>query len=293
MRHIVVVSGKGGTGKTTVVAGWATLAGSVVTADCDVDAPNLHLLLRPEVSREGPFEGLPGASITGPDCTSCDLCRPLCAFGAIRIDENGRHEVDTMRCEGCGLCALICPQKAIVMRSMERGRWYVSTTRVGTFVHARLAPAEENSGKLVSLVKSKAQQLAEKEGADYLLVDGAPGIGCSVIASLSNADMVVAVAEPTLSGVGDVERVLELAHKFELPTGLIVNKWDLNPRISRNLARHCRKEEGPNLLGRIPFDKAIPRSMAELKTITEYEVSPASQALARTWENLNVELKKM
>ena len=286
MKQIVVISGKGGTGKTTVVAGWASLAGSALVADCDVDAPNLHILLKPEILEEGTFTGLPGASLDAEVCTGCGLCFEHCHFNAISNPKPGVYEVDDLHCEGCGFCSSVCPVEAIEMVPAARGHWYISSSRLGPFVHARLAPAQENSGKLVSEVKQKAKVLAERKQVDYLLVDGAPGIGCSVIASLAGADLVVAVAEPTLSGVGDLDRVLELAAMFDLPTGLLINKYDLNLRLARTLARRCARPDGPTLLGKLPFDPAVPMAMANLQTIIEYGESPAAHKLTQAWDNL-------
>lgn len=228
MKQLVVISGKGGTGKTTVAASFVALAGSVVAADCDVDAANLHLLLQPDVRQEEDFVGHSEPRFDREACTGCGACVEDCAFDALSLGD-GFPRLDPFACEGCGLCGRVCPAGAVEFRPVVTGRFFVSETRHGPMVHARLGVGQQNSGKLVTRVRSRAAELAESLGVERLIVDGAPGIGCPVIASLAGADAVLVVTEPTVAGRSDAERVLRLASHFEVPALVCVNKWDLNP----------------------------------------------------------------
>ena len=233
MREFVVVSGKGGTGKTSLTASFAVLAGRSVVADCDVDAADLHLVLSPRVKLSGAFRAGHVAVIDAARCTACALCERTCRFDAVKRDAEGagrpRFAIDPTACEGCGVCVRLCPERAIDFPERLSGEWYVSDTRCGPMVHARLGVAAENSGKLVWLVREKAREIAAREGHDLVLVDGPPGIGCPVIASLTGASAALVVTEPTLSGEHDMERVLQVARHFKVPAAVCVNKWDLNP----------------------------------------------------------------
>ncbi len=263
--RITVISGKGGTGKTTVAAQLSYVLSrirKIVVADCDVDAPNLHLLLKPEVVEERPFFGLKKAKI-GEKCTSCGLCYELCRFDAI-VEENGGYRIDETRCEGCALCYNACPEKAIEMVEGERGKVYISNTKIGRFVHAVLYPGEENSGKLVMEVKELARAEADREGAAAIIVDGAPGIGCPVIASLANTDVALVVTEPTLSGLSDMLRILDLTEHFRIRSAVVINKYDLNEDVAEEIERKC-KDRGVEVLGRVPYDETLPEQISMLE----------------------------
>lgn len=254
MKEIVVLSGKGGTGKTSLLGSLACLAENKVLADCDVDAADLHLLLSPERRSENEFRAGVKARVVPEKCTGCGMCQELCQFDALEV--GAFATVDTIACEGCGVCAYFCPEQAIHLDKNHCGNWYISDTDHGPLVHAQLFAGEENSGKLVAFVKRQARQVAEEIHAKLILVDGAPGIGCPVIASISGADAIVAVTEPTLSGWHDLERVLDLADNFLIQTFVCVNKWDLNPQLAHDLESRCRAR-GVAILGRIPFDPAV------------------------------------
>ncbi len=276
MKQITVISGKGGAGKTTLTAMFATLSNSVV-ADCDVDAPNLHILLRPRVNRVIPFEGMKRARILRDLCTECGLCSELCRFDAIRD-----FEVDQIRCEGCGLCYRACPAGAIEMVSEKRGEIYVAETDFCDFVYALLYPGEENSGKLVNEVRNIAKGIAEEKGLDVLILDGAAGIGCPVIASLAGANVAVVVAEPTLSGLSDMVRVIELARHFRVEPVVVINKYDLNLDVTERIREFC-KTNNIEILGMIPFDEEIPKQLASLKLPFE---GKAADEIVRIWRGL-------
>ena len=284
MRQLVVISGKGGTGKTTVVGSFAALAERPVLADCDVDAADLHLLLAPEVQEQGEFTGPKEPVIDAARCTGCGACVEHCVFGALALD--GETAVlDGIACEGCGLCARVCPAEAIEMRPVVAGRWFVSRTRFGPLSHAKLGVAQENSGKLVTLVRNKAAELAEQRDAPWLLIDGSPGIGCPVIASLAGADAALIVTEPTLSGKSDLLRVARLAGHFGIQALVCVNKWDINEAIAAEIEAEC-EAAGYRLVGRIPHDAAVPRSIVAGVPLIEYDNGPAAQAVRQVWESV-------
>ena len=286
MKQLVVISGKGGTGKTTVAASFVALAKNVVAADCDVDAANLHLLLNPQVREEEDFVGHREPRFDPEKCTGCGACVENCAFEALSL-EDGFPRFDPFACEGCGLCARVCPTEAVDLHPVVTGQFFVSETRYGPLVHARLGVGQENSGKLVTQVRSRAAELAESNGARWLIVDGAPGIGCPVIASLAGADAVLVVSEPTPAGRSDAERVLRLASHFEIPALLCVNKWDLNPDEAAALERAaCAMDLRPRPLcfvGRIPYDSAVPGSLCEGSPLVETTNGPAAQAIRGLW----------
>ncbi len=280
MKEIVVLSGKGGTGKTTLLGSFACLAENKVLADCDVDAADLHLLLAPEHRSENEFRSGVKARVVPEKCTACGTCQDLCQFEAVQVAATCAA-VDTLACEGCGVCAYFCPEQAIHLDKNHCGTWYLSDTDYGPLVHAQLFAGEENSGKLVSFVKRQARQLAEDTDADLILVDGAPGIGCPVIASLSGADAIVAVTEPTLSGWHDLARVLDLADHFQLQAFVCLNKWDLNPEIASLITERCQQRD-VIVLGRIPFDSGVITAQLQGKPVVLAN-SPASLALKAIW----------
>lgn len=289
MKQLVVVSGKGGTGKTVVTASFAALAGNAVLADVDVDASNLHLLLRPEVLERHEFVGGSKARVEARGCTACVRCRPVCRFDAVSEDGDGIARVDPLACEGCGLCARVCPASAILMEPCVSGEWFVSRTRFGPFVHARLGVAQENSGKLVTEVRKKAREIGEREGRAFLLMDGAPGIGCPVIASLAGTDLALIVTEPTPSGVHDLERIAGLARHFKVRAACAVNKFDINPGNSERIEAWSAGQGIP-VVGKIPFDEAVLGSVARGVPLVEASEGPAARGVRRLWDRVREHL---
>ena len=283
MKQIVVISGKGGTGKTVITGAFAALAKNKVMADCDVDAADLHLLLQPKIKERHDFRSGLSASIDEKICQQCGKCIAVCRFNAI----SNSFVIDRVSCEGCGFCSHICPVNAIKMEENLAGEWFISETRFGPMVHAKLGIAEENSGKLVSLVRKQAKELAEKNNCNWVIIDGAPGIGCPVIASLSGIDCALVVTEPTLSGLHDASRVIEVARHFQVSPLLIINKYDLNLEMSDKIEEYCRKNEVP-LIGKIKFDKTVVEAMVEGKTIMEYKDTPVKNQIRWIWEKLQV-----
>lgn len=281
--ELVIVSGKGGTGKTSLAASLAVLAQKAVIADCDVDAADMHLLLAPEVLERHEFISGCEAVIRQPDCTKCGLCRSLCRFGAIDVLREGRDagtfRIDPISCEGCGVCVHFCPEKAIDFPERTCGHWMVSQTRCGPMVHARLGIASENSGKLVSLVRRQARSIAEEQGLPMIIVDGPPGIGCPVIASIGGANAVLAVTEPTVSGEHDLERVLALAKHFDLPAAVCVNKWDLNPSMTERIEARAL-QAGTGLAGRIRYDHGVTAAQLSAQTVVETDAASAEDVRA-------------
>ncbi len=252
-KEIVILSGKGGTGKTTITASLATMMDKIVMADCDVDASNLYMLLSPRVVREQDFFMGVRPEISRQECTQCLVCVDVCAFGAI----NGESlEINPVECEGCGVCAWFCPQDAIELVENHCGKWFSSETRFGPLVYAELFPGEENSGKLVFAIKEEARRLAEERAASHILVDGPPGIACPVISSISGADHALLVAEPTLSGLSDLERVLDVCHHFHIKASCIINRADLFPEVTHEI-RRLLEEKNCMFLGELPFEKGV------------------------------------
>jgi len=292
MNELVVISGKGGTGKTSVVASLAALADQPVLADCDVDAADLHLVLAPRVQRRADFLGGQRARIKPGHCTTCGKCEELCRFDAIFFDGPGNghlprtFRVDPTACEGCGVCAHFCAQGAIEFGPAVTGQWFISETRRGPMVHARLGVAQSNSGKLVHVVRSEARRIAKEQRRAVILVDGPPGIGCPVIASITGATLVLAMTEPTLSGEHDLERVLSLARHFRIPSAVCVNKWDLNPDLTRRIEQWA-SYAGANSVGRIPYDPAVTAAQIQGKAVVELDHCPAAQAMIQVWKNIS------
>ena len=278
MKQIVIISGKGGTGKTVLTASFAALARNKVMADCDVDAADLHLLLKPDIKERHLFKSGRTAVINRALCVECGRCVAVCRFEAV----SSKYTVDPVACEGCAFCSYACPANAVIMEENTCGEWFVSDTRFGTMVHAKLGIAEENSGKLVSLVRQKAKDIAEKQASDWIIIDGSPGIGCPVIASISGVDFAVVVTEPTLSGLHDADRVIKVAGHFNIPVRVVINKYDLNAEMAEKISDYCAKNKIP-LAGKIPFDRAVVEAMVEGKTITEYKDSDASKEVVNIW----------
>jgi MinD superfamily P-loop ATPase len=286
MKELIVISGKGGTGKTSVLASFASLAGKAVTADCDVDAADLHLLLKPEKTRAEDFISGRKASIDDEKCTLCGECLKLCRFDAVKEKADGRgYLIDALSCEGCGLCRLACPVDAIIFEEARCGQWFVSESKYGPMVHARLCPGAGNSGRLVTLVKNEAKKIGEEKGLDLMLVDGPPGTGCPVIASISCASLVLAVTEPTLSGLHDLKRVLELTAHFKIPAAFCINKWDVNSR-NTDMMIDTFKNSDVRFIGNIPYDMDVTRAQLKAIPVVEFSNGYASQQIRRIWEEV-------
>jgi MinD superfamily P-loop ATPase len=282
VKQITIISGKGGTGKTTICAAFASLANGAVIADCDVDAADMHLILRPEILQTSDFYGLKVANINANLCTKCGECLDACRFGAISHD----IAVNTYSCEGCGVCEYLCSQNAISLIDKKAGECFNSMTRFGPMAHAKLGIGEEASGKLVSAVRKNAQELAKEYGKDLIIIDGPPGIGCSVIAAINGVDLVVIVTEPTVSGIHDLERVLGLAEHFRIPAVVCINKYDINEENTQAIQEFCGAV-GVDVLAQIPYDRSPVAAMLDAKTVVEYSDDAFSSIIRSLWEKIN------
>jgi MinD superfamily P-loop ATPase len=283
MKKITIISGKGGTGKTSLVGSFAALANNkAVLVDADVDAANLSLIMKPTQIEKHDFRASKVASIDSDLCSSCDLCRELCRFGAI----SDCYVVDPISCEGCAFCSYTCPQDAIKMVERVSGQWFVSSTPYGTLVHARLGIAEENSGKLVTNIRNKAQEIAVLEDSRYLIIDGPPGIGCPVIASLSGVDAALVVTEPTVSGIHDLERVIAVCRHFGVPVSVCINRADLAEEQAEAIEEYCL-QENIAMVGKIPFDRAFVEAMVKGIPVVEYANSGLTYKICAVWEAIS------
>jgi len=283
MKQIAIVSGKGGTGKTVIASALSGLAGkSAVMVDCDVDAPDLHLILTPKIIEEKEFYAGKVASIDADKCTKCGKCLEKCRFDAISED----FVIDPISCEGCGVCYRICPAGAVKLTEKLSGRYFLSDTRFGPMVHAMLGIAEENSGKLVSLVRRRAVEIAKEKKLEYVLIDGPPGIGCPVIAAITGVDLVLVVTEPTLSGIHDLERIVELARKFKIKTNVCINKYDINFENSKAIEEYCNDKK-INVIGKMYYNNEVTKAMMNRKTILEYSPgSEISREIKNVWNKI-------
>ncbi len=291
MKEIVIISGKGGTGKTSISASLAVLGKEkVVVADCDVDAADMHLLMKPDFAKSEEFFSGELAIINQEDCIQCGKCAEVCRFDAIPFTNN-TYIVDELSCEGCGYCARVCPTDAIMNIQQNVGHWYVSDIKTGSkMVHAKLAIGADNSGKLVAQVKNEAKKIAEEGNYDYIIVDGSPGVGCPVVSSLSGAHYVVLVTEPTVSGLHDLKRVYELVHKFNLKAGCIINKYDLNLDVANEI-KDFLKEEKIDHLADIPYSSEFTKAITKGETIVEYDNGELTKIVKNTWDKLKEILK--
>jgi len=281
MKQIVIISGKGGTGKTVLTASFAALAENAVFADCDVDAADLYLLLKPKTKQKHEFKSGKTARIDKKLCERCGKCIDVCRFDAINKD----FAVNSFSCEGCGVCSLVCPAGAVRMEENLSGEWFISETKYGPMVHAKLGIAEENSGKLVTLVRQNAKKLAEKENRDYVIVDGPPGIGCPVIASLANVDLALIVTEPTLSGIHDMERVADVSMHFGIHTKVVINKYDINLENTQDIKKIC-KNRNIEVLAQLPYSEDVNKSIVEERPLTELFSSQITKEIVALWKKI-------
>lgn len=284
-KQLAIISGKGGTGKTTIAAAFATLAKNKVMVDCDVDAADLHLLLKPKVLFREKYFGRRSPHVDLDKCTQCDLCTEVCRFNAI---DNG--VVNPISCEGCGFCSHVCPEDAITMEEAFSGDWFVSETVCGPFVHARLGIGEENSGKLVTVVRQKAVEIAKEKNLHLILIDGPPGIGCPVTASMTGVNLVLAITEPTLSGIHDLERILKLSDHFKIPSMVCINKFDINLGNTAQIASHCKKN-GSRLIGEIPYEPKVVEALVRRKILMEYPCNEVQGILLKMWQSIEMTLR--
>lgn len=278
MKQIVLISGKGGTGKTVLTASLAVLSENAIFADCDVDAADLHLLLNPEIIKRYKFKSGNTARIDKKLCQECSECINICRFNAVSDD----FIIDSISCEGCGICCLICPAEAIKMVENESGEWFISNTKYGTMVHARLGIAEENSGKLVALVRTKAKEIAEEQNRDYIIIDGPPGIGCPVIASLADVDLALIVTEPTLSGIHNMERIAGVARHFGVIAKVIINKYDINLKNTEDIKKIC-KDRDIEVLAKLPYSDTVIKSLVRGVPLIEYCDDDITRDIKTLW----------
>ena len=281
MKEITIISGKGGTGKTSVTASFATLASNRIVVDADVDAANLFLTLEHDTISSSEFKGGSKAEILADKCIECGDCRDRCQFNAISED----FVIDPISCEGCGVCAWFCPEQAISFEQQVCGEKFLSNTPWGPMIHARLGIAEENSGLLVSQLRQEARQMAKDKQIPLIITDGPPGIGCPVIAAVTNADALLIVTEPTLSGLHDMERVKALADQMKIPTMLCINKADLNPETAARIQKFAT-QNGIRFVGEIPFDRGVIDAMKAGQSLVQFSNGPASQAVTKIWEQV-------
>ena len=298
MKELTVISGKGGTGKTTIVASFAALSSRAVLADCDVDASDLHLVLSPTVRKKERFTGGKKARIKSGYCTACGKCEELCVFDAVFFDGPGNgtfpktFRIDPILCEGCGVCAWFCAERAIAFEDAENGCWFISDTRFGPMVHARLGAGEENSGKLVTIVRNAARNAAIEEKRKLVIIDGSPGIGCPVIASVTGVDFVLVVTEPTAAGFHDLERVIGLAGHFSIPIGVAINKCDINEQVTRQISDYVR-ERNIEVMGTVRYDRAVTDAMVRGKSVVEYTDSPVVDEIRELWARVKEKLESL
>jgi len=285
MKQLTIISGKGGTGKTSITAAFASLAKNAVLADCDVDAADLHLILKPKIKKTIGFHGLNIADIDKDRCINCKKCYESCKFDAIDEEINLIKE----SCEGCGVCEYVCPVDAITMVDRDSGFAYISETRFGPMAHAVLKTAEEASGKLVTVVRNNAKTLAEEKKKDMVIIDGPPGIGCPVIASLTGVDMVLIVTEPTLSAIHDLERILGVAHHFNIPAIVCINKYDINKDNTEKIENYC-KSNNIDVVGKLPYDNIVTDAMIHEQNVIELSDGDLADRIVEMWDKITERL---
>jgi MinD superfamily P-loop ATPase len=293
MKKITIISGKGGTGKTFLTASLASIAKNKVIVDCDVDAANLYILLHPDIKKEEVFMGGYEAEINQDKCIKCGKCLTICRFEAVKTFKSKNNSIekiliDKFSCEGCGACVYGCPVNAIEIKEKESGKWFISDTKYGPFIFAKLNVASENSGKLVTKVKEEAYKIGEKINADYVIVDGPPGIGCPVIASLSGVDLAIVITEPTLSGISDMERVIGVTEFFKIETKVVINKYDINIENTGKIEEICKKRK-IEIIGYIPFSEKVFESVVEKIPYVEFSDDPITEEIKNIWEKIKKE----
>ena len=286
MKHLTVISGKGGTGKTSITAAFASLSDNAVFADCDVDAADLHLILKPDIKKTTAFHGLKIASIDKELCTDCKKCHEHCRFNAIDEEINLIKE----SCEGCGVCEYICPIDAIKMIDRDSGFAYISETRFGPMAHAILKTAEEASGKLVTIVRENAKKLAEEYKKDLIIIDGPPGIGCPVISSITGTDLVLIVTEPTLSAIHDLERIIGVTNHFKIPAIICINKYNINIDNTKKIEQYCRSNN-IDIVGKLPYDTVVTEAIIHEKNVIEYDAGDFSKNVLEMWNKIQKRMK--
>jgi len=287
VKEITILSGKGGAGKTSVAAAFASLAKNTVYCDNDVDAADLHLIFNPEIQEKHDFSSGSKAVIDPEKCSVCGLCTEHCRFDAIHLNKNGIPEVNPFQCEGCRLCERICPEQAITSIQFNNNKWFVSKTRFGPLIHARMGAGEENSGRLVTEIRKKAKEIAAESAADFIINDGPPGIGCPVIASVTGTGKVLLVIEPSLSGLHDAKRLFRLVNSFHIPVEAVINKFDVNEELTLETEKFLNEHQIP-LLGKIPFDTVLVESMVNEQTIVEFDPgNRISTAIKSIWKQLS------
>jgi MinD superfamily P-loop ATPase len=289
MRELVIISGKGGTGKTSIVGSLAALGKSKVVVDCDVDAADLHLLLNNNITEIHDFIVSCKASINRQRCSDCGLCADYCRFDAIKY-EQGEYRIDQFACEGCGVCRYFCPEYAIAYEPVKSGEWFISHTDHGPLVHARLGIAESNSGRLVSLLRQKAREIADKNEYDLVLIDGPPGIGCPVIASITGASYVLIVTEPSQSAFHDLNRLLELIEHFKINCGVVINKSDINLTLTDHIKKDVQAR-GIRVVAEIPFDPMMTEAQINSQTLIEYTVNDSTRKIEQIWKTIYNEMQ--
>ncbi len=288
MKDITILSGKGGTGKTSITAAIAAVAHNSVFCDNDVDAADLHLLFDPKILQTHTYPGAWVPTINESNCTRCGLCKDLCRFDAIHYKEEGGLEINKYQCEGCRLCERLCPAGAITSQRSTNNQWYVSNSRFGSLVHAHMGPGEENSGKLVTQIRKKAREIATETHADFVINDGPPGIGCATIASITGAHATLVILEPSLSGLHDAKRLIELIQSFKIPIFAIINKHDLNEEITLLIKSYLEEQAIP-LLAQIPFEPKMVSAMIDQKTIVEFDPEgEISKKIKTIWETISI-----
>ena len=284
MEEIAIVSGKGGAGKTSIVGGIISILKDIVIADCDVDAPDMYIILSPEIEKQIEFYGGRFPVLDQDKCINCGICGEKCRFDAVHTigDET---KINYYRCDGCGVCSRICPVNAIKMESQVQGYWYISNTRYGKLIHAKLGIAQENSGKLVNFVRAGAKDRAREENAKYIIIDGPPGVGCPAISSLTGVNKAIIVVEPTLSGIHDAKRILQVIRGFKIKTGIIINKSDINQEMAQKVKNFSIAEKLP-ILGEIPYDKSFTEAIIQKKTIVEYNRDNFYSLFSNIWKSI-------
>ena len=285
MKQLTIISGKGGTGKTSITAAFASIAKNAVLADCDVDAADLHLILKPSINKISGFHGLKIADINKDLCIDCKKCHESCKFDAIDEEINLIKE----SCEGCGVCEFICPTNAIIMKERDSGFSYISDTRFGPMAHAILKTAEEASGKLVAVVRENAKTLATEKNKDIVIIDGPPGVGCPVIASITGVDLVLVVTEPTLSAIHDLKRIIDVAHHFKIPAVVCINKSTINVDNTQKIVEYC-KTNNIELVGKLPYDTIVTDAMIHEQSVIEYSDGELSSKILEMWDKIEKRL---